>query len=167
MVTSISVPVVVVCGIKNLLRKDQWPQTFSEKNLNDLFVINTSGDSGLFCYTSQKYLKEGKISRLAMHNGWIYTEIANIFQELTPLKERIVSPRRIFLKIVRWGQGLGFQQALVGNVVNVPVVLTTMVSTLPRPTFDSHVITLVLKKKMYLTCNSERSNKIFSTGRTI
>ena len=101
-----------------------------------------------FCYTCQKHLKEGKIPKFAMHNGLTFPEIPDVLQKLTPLEERIVSPRHIFLKIVRRGQVLGFQHGLVGNVVNVPFDVNTMVSALPRYASATHVIPLVLKRKM-------------------
>lgn len=86
--------------------------------------------------------------RLALCNGLMFPNIPSVLSDLTPLEERLVSPRHVFLKIIRRGQGIGFQHGLVGNVVNVPVQVNTMVSALPRHIRDDNVITVELKRKL-------------------
>lgn len=53
----------------------------------------------------------------------MFNTIPTVLSELTPLEERMVSPRHVFLKIVRKGQGISYQYGLMGNVVNVPVLI--------------------------------------------
>ncbi|XP_046974744.1 uncharacterized protein LOC124541014 [Vanessa cardui] len=112
--------------------------------------LSTFSDNNnyMFCYTCHNNLKAGKIPRLAMSNGLLFPDIPDVLQKLTPLEERLVSPRHIFLKIVRKGQGLGYQHGLTGGVVNVPVDVNTMISALPRHPSDNHIITIELKRRM-------------------
>ncbi|XP_043472427.1 uncharacterized protein LOC122505072 [Leptopilina heterotoma] len=91
---------------------------------------------------------KGDIPRLALCNGLMFPNIPEVLSVLTPLEERLVSPRHIFLKIVRKGQGIGFQHGLTGTVINVPVDVDTMVNALPRNVSDHNVITIELKRKM-------------------
>lgn len=75
------------------MRKDQLPKTFTDQKLNDLFLINKSGDCGLFCYTSQNYLKKAKYHGLSCTISLTYPVIPDVLQQLTLFEERIVSPR--------------------------------------------------------------------------
>lgn len=51
------------------------------------------------------------------------------------------------MKIVRKGQGLGYQHGLSGNVINIPVKINNMVRALPRSINDDNIITVELKRK--------------------
>ncbi|CAG4973517.1 unnamed protein product [Parnassius apollo] len=85
--------------------------------------------------------------RLAIANGLKFPDIPDVLNELTSMEERLVSPPHVFLKIVRRGQGLGYQHGLSGNVINVPVKINNMVKALPRSINDDNVITVELKRK--------------------
>lgn len=83
-----------------------------------------------------------------MSNGLVFPDVPDIFKDLTALEERLLSPRHIFMKIIGKGQGLNFQHGILGNVVNVPIQIDTMVSALFRALNDMYVITVKLKRKM-------------------
>ncbi|CAG4958472.1 unnamed protein product [Parnassius apollo] len=85
--------------------------------------------------------------RLAIANGLKFPDIPDVLNELTSMEERLVSPRHVFLKIVRRGQGLEYQHGLSGNVINVPVKINNIVKALPRSINDDNVITVELKRK--------------------
>ncbi|CAG5042961.1 unnamed protein product [Parnassius apollo] len=85
--------------------------------------------------------------RLAIANGLKFPDNPDVLNELTSMEERLVSPHYVFLKIVRRGQGLGYQHGLSGNVINVPVKINNMVKALPRSINDDSVITVELKRK--------------------
>ncbi|CAD7078337.1 unnamed protein product [Hermetia illucens] len=133
---------------ESLIAKRKGNLTFSTEYIESIFSLHPDEASGLFCRTCIKSILVNEIPKLARVNGLIFPPIPQVLKELTPLEERLVSPRHIFLKIVRKGSGLGYQYALAGNVINVPVEVDTMVSVLPRSSSDHHVISVELKRKM-------------------
>ncbi|CAG5050266.1 unnamed protein product [Parnassius apollo] len=112
-----------------------------------VFNLNPCDESAEFCCTCAKYITQGRMPRLAIANGLKFPDIPDVLNELTSMEERLVSPRHVFLKIVRRGQGLGYQHGLSGNVINVPVKINNMVKALPRSINDDNVITVELKRK--------------------
>ncbi|XP_044174352.1 uncharacterized protein LOC122957982 [Acropora millepora] len=65
---------------------------------------------------------------------------------LTPLEERLVSPRIPFMQIRELPRG--GQLSIHGNVVNVPADVNSIVNTLPRPINESQTIPIKLKRKL-------------------
>ena len=63
---------------------------------------------------------------------------------LTPLEERLFSPRIPFMQIRELPRG--GQLSIHGNVVNVPADVNSTVSTLPRSIDESHTIPIKLKR---------------------
>jgi len=114
-----------------------------------VFFMNQNEDQGLFCSVCYTTIRNKKsVPKLACSNGLTFPNVPEVLAELTPLEERLVSPRHAFLKITRKGDGLGYQFGLSGNVVNVAVPVDKMVSALPRLRNDDHIITVELKRKM-------------------
>ena len=64
---------------------------------------------------------------------------------LTPLEERLISPRIPFMQIHELPRG--GQLSIHGNVVNVPADVNSIVNTLPRPINESQIIPIKLKRK--------------------
>ena len=62
---------------------------------------------------------------------------------LTPLEERLISPRIPFMQIHELPRG--GQLSIHGNVVNGPADVNSTVSTLPRPINESETIPIKLK----------------------
>lgn len=90
-------------GITIKFGKEFATNTFKLPNLaSEIF--------GEFCSTCAKYIAQGNAPRLAIVHGLVFPDIPEVLKQLTPMEERLVSPRHVFLKIVRRGQGLGFQQ---------------------------------------------------------
>ncbi|XP_047999641.1 uncharacterized protein LOC125236759 [Leguminivora glycinivorella] len=129
------------------ISKDIALNKYGQLFVDNVFHLNPTQNYGEFCSTCARYINKGTIPRLARANGLIFPCIPEVLKDLTPLEERLVSPRHVFLKIVRRGQGLGFQHGLQGNVVNVPVLVNNMVSALPRSVNDDNVITVELKRR--------------------
>lgn len=132
------------------LSKEGIANKFGEEFATNTFKLPNLGREifGEFCSTCAKYITQGNVPRLAIVNGLVFPDIPEVLKQLTPMEERLVSPRHVFLKIVRKGQGLGFQHGLVGNVINVPVQINNIVSALPRSTNDDNVITVELRRKL-------------------
>ena len=64
---------------------------------------------------------------------------------LTPLEEKLISPRIPFMQICELPRG--GQLSIHGNVVNVPADVNSIVNTLPQPINESQTIPIKLKKK--------------------
>lgn len=67
---------------------------------------------------------------------------------LTPLEEKLISPRIPFMQICELPRG--GQLSIHGNVVNVPADVNSIVNTLPQPINESQTIPIKLKKKIKL-----------------
>ena len=65
---------------------------------------------------------------------------------LTPLEERLISPRIPFMQICELPRG--GQLSIHGNVVNVPADVNSTVSTLPRSIDESQTIPIKLKRRL-------------------
>ncbi|CAD7091724.1 unnamed protein product [Hermetia illucens] len=132
----------------SLIAKRKGNLTFTAEYIGSIFSLHTEEDSGIFCRTCTKSILANEIPKLTRVKGLVFPPIPDVLRDLTPLEDRLVSTRHIFLKIVRKGSGLGYQHALAGNVINVPVEVDIMVSILPRASSDNHIITVELKRKM-------------------
>ena len=66
--------------------------------------------------------------------------------DLTPLEERLISPRIPFMQIRELPRG--GQLSIHGNVVNVPSDVNSTVHTLPRLVSESQTIPIKLKRKL-------------------
>ena len=62
---------------------------------------------------------------------------------LTPLEERLISPRIPFMQI-RELPLRGGQLSIQGNIVNVPSDVNSTVHSLPRPIYESQTIPIKL-----------------------
>ena len=88
---------------------------------------------------------------------------------LTPLEERLISPRIPFMQIRELPRG--GQLSIHGNVVNLPADVNSIVNTLPRPINESQTIPIKLKRKLsykhhYLFQNV-RPRKVFGAANTL
>ncbi|XP_049514317.1 uncharacterized protein LOC119432693 [Dermacentor silvarum] len=88
-------------------------------------------------------------------NGFNYPEYPTHLPPLDCISERLISPRLPFMQIRRLRNAVG-NFGVVGQVVNVPVDVNTMVTSLPRHLHDDHAINVhikrhVIHKSSYLT----------------
>jgi len=121
---------------------------YTDDYLSQIFHLHPEVDKGSFCSTFATNIRCFKIPRLVRANGLVFPELLDVLKYLTPLEERQVCARHIFIKIVKRESGLGYQHGLAGNVINVPVEVNTMVTSLPRSVSDKHLFTVELKRKM-------------------
>jgi len=97
------------------------------------------------CSTCHSNLSDGKLpvcSKADKMNFPVKPECLN----LTPLEERLISPRIAFMQIHELPRG--GQLSIHGNVVNVPADVNSVVNTLPRPVNESQTIPIKLKRKL-------------------
>ena len=66
--------------------------------------------------------------------------------DLTPLEERLISPRIPFMQIRELPRG--GQLSIHGNIVNVPSDVNSTVHCLPRPINESQTIPIKLKRRL-------------------
>ena len=83
------------------------------------------------CGTCYLNLKSGKLPSCAKANKMTFSEKPNVLKDLTPLEERLISPRIPFMQVRELSSG--DQLSIHGNVVNVPADVNSTVSVLPRP----------------------------------
>ena len=109
-------------------------------------LINCVKDESVnirFCITCARDIRQCKMPRLCLNNGYRFPECPPVVACLTPTEGVLVSPRIEFLKITE--ARVGKQYKLKGNVVNVPISVENSVDILPR-TFDN-TLTIQLKLK--------------------
>jgi hypothetical protein len=75
-----------------------------------------------------------------------FPEKPDALKNLTPLEERLISPRIPFMQVRELPSG--GQLSIHGNVVNVPSDVNSTVSILPRPINESETIPIKLKRRL-------------------
>ena len=95
------------------------------------------------CGTCHSNLKAGKLPSCAKANKMTFPEKPDVLNDLTPLEERLISPRIPFMQLRELPSG--GQLSIHGNVVNVPADVNSTVSVLPRPINESQTIPIKLK----------------------
>ena len=98
------------------------------------------------CGTCHSNLKVGKLPSCAKANKMTFPEKPEVLKDLTPLEERLISPRIPFMQVRELPSG--GQLSIHGNVVNVPADVNTTVSVLPRPINESQTIPIKLKRRL-------------------
>ena len=98
------------------------------------------------CGTCHSNLKVGKLPSCAKANKMTFPEKPEVLKNLTPLEERLISPRIPFMQVRELPSG--GQLSIHGNVVNVPADVNTTVSVLPRPINESQTIPIKLKRRL-------------------
>ena len=98
------------------------------------------------CGTCHSNLKAGKLPTCAKANKMTFPEKPDVLKDLTPLEERLISPRIPFMQVRELPSG--GQLSIHGNVVNVPADVNSTVSVLPRPVNESQTIPIKLKRRL-------------------
>jgi len=98
------------------------------------------------CSTCLRNIALGKKPKFAIINGLDFPDLPPCLKGLTPLEERLISPRLPFMVIK--SLGVGRQSAIKGAVVNVPIPVSNIVTSLPRAFNEAEVIQLHLKRRM-------------------
>ena len=98
------------------------------------------------CGTCHSNLKAGKLPTCAKANKMTFPEKPDVLKDLTPLEERLISPRIPFMQVRKLPSG--GQLSIHGNVVNVPADVNSTVSVLPRSINESQTIPTKLKRRL-------------------
>lgn len=77
------------------------------------------------------HVKKEQVPRLATVNGFKFVQIPEHLPDLDIITERLISPRLPFMRMVHLRYCPGSCK-IVGQVINVPVDVEEMVSSLPR-----------------------------------
>ena len=98
------------------------------------------------CGTCHSNLKVGKLPTCAKANKMTFPEKPDVVKDLTPLEERLISPRIPFMQVRELPSG--GQLSIHGSVVNVPANVNSTVNVLPRPINESQTIPIKLKRRL-------------------
>ena len=119
-------------------------QSCSREILNSCLTgLKSIDDTEWICGTCHSNLKAGKLPTCAKANKMTFPEKPDVLKDLTPLEERLISPRIPFMQVRELPSG--GQLSIHGNVVNVPADVNSTVSVLPRPINESQTIPIKLK----------------------
>ena len=83
-----------------------------------------------FCATCKNAIVKKNVPKICLANGLDFPEIPDCLKDLTPIEERLIMPRLSFITI----RPLGFQgqNSLKGAVVNIPISINNIVTSLPK-----------------------------------
>ena len=122
-------------------------QSCSKEILNlCLTGLKSIDNSEWICGTCHSNLKAGKLPSCAKANKMNFPEKPDVLKDLTPLEERLISPRIPFMQLRELPSG--GQLSIHGNVVNVPADVNSTVNVLPRPINESQTIPIKLKRRL-------------------
>lgn len=116
-------------------------------NFLKMLKYNVDEDNFRICNTCYKALRKEKVPTVATVNGYTYPEVPPHLPDLCPVSERLIAPRLPFMQIRQLTYFSGSKR-LVGQVINVPVDVNTMVTHLPRKLEDDYVFNLSLKRNL-------------------
>ena len=102
-------------------------------------------DTEWICITCNSNLKKGKVPSCSKANKMGFPDKPDLLN-LTPLEERLISPRIPFMQIRELPRG--GQLSIHGNIVNVPSDVNSTVHCLPRSLSESQTIPIKLKRRL-------------------
>ena len=108
--------------------------------------LESIDDTEWICGTCHSNLKVGKLPTCAKANKMTFPKKLDVLKYLTPLEERLISPRIPFMQVRELPSG--GQLSIHGNVVNVPADVNSTVNVLPRPINESQTIPIKLKRRL-------------------
>ncbi|XP_028968774.1 uncharacterized protein LOC114828514 [Galendromus occidentalis] len=98
------------------------------------------------CSSCNKTCRTEKIPPMSRSNGYMYPPKPSGLPKLDPISERLVSPRIPYMQIRRLRRHGCY--GIIGQVINVPVDVKTMVQNVPRDLDDDHAFNVNLKKSL-------------------
>ena len=107
--------------------------------------VKSVNNTEWICNTCHLNIKQGKLPQCSKANGMGFPDKPSVL-DLTPLEERLISPRIPFMQIRELPRG--GQLSIHGNVVNVPSDVNSTVHTLPRLISDSQTVPIKLKRRL-------------------
>ncbi|GFX71296.1 uncharacterized protein TNCV_2453081 [Trichonephila clavipes] len=111
----------------------------------NILLVITLKDSKA-CYDCRQSLSRKSIPNLSKYNGFVYPEIPAHLPTLDLVSERIISSRISFTRIRRLRHVHG-QFGILGQIINVPVSINTMVNRLPRNVDDDYCVNVHIKRR--------------------
>ena len=158
-------------GYRSSVKKceaNKYPKC-SETLLKACITSYTSIDNRKWiCSTCHSNLSNGKLPVCSKANKMEFPVKPQCLN-LTPLEERLISPRIPFMQIRELPRG--GQLSIHGNVVNVPADVNFTVSTLPRSINESQTIPFKLKRRLsynyyyYYQFQSVRPRKVLEAAK--
>ena len=130
---------VVKCDLKKYVA---WSQDIVKLCVTGLKIVE---DTEWICSTCDANLKKGKLPSCSKANKMMFPKKPEVLN-LTPLEERLISPRIPFMQIRELPRG--GQLSIHGNIVNVPSDINSTVQCLPRPITESQTIPIKLKRRL-------------------
>ena len=118
-------------------------QTMRFKKQVNFIPADNPAETKTVCKRCLRYLKQGKMSPIAVANGLDCGELPDHLV-LNPTEARLISQRYIFCKIV--SLPAGGQKGIVGRVINVPIDPSDNCLQLPRNLDESGLIPVTLKR---------------------
>ena len=107
--------------------------------------LKSVDDTEQICCTCDSNLKKGKLPICSKANKMSFPNKPELLN-LTPLEERLISPRIPFMQIRELPRG--GQLSIHGNIVNVPSDVNSTVHSLPRRIDKSQTIPINLKRRL-------------------
>lgn len=107
--------------------------------------VKSANNTEWICNTCHLNINQGKLPTCSKANGMGFPDKPATL-DLTPLEERLVSPRIPFMQIRELPRG--GQLSIHGNVVNVPSDVNSTVHALPRLISESQTIPIKLKRRL-------------------
>lgn len=109
-------------------------------------VFGSSSDSFMLCSNCKQTLDRGRMPQNSISNGFKYPDKPPGLPALDPISTRLISPRIPFMAIrrLRWDGAFG----IVGQVINIPVDVDSMVRNLPRQLDDDYAFNVSIKRKL-------------------
>jgi hypothetical protein len=104
-------------------------------------------DNFQLCNNCWSFVRKGKLPALSKTNGFQYPPNPTHLPQLEPITERLLSPRLRFMQIRRL-RCHGSAKKIVGQVINVPCDVDTMVRQLPRQLDDDYTINVDIKRSL-------------------
>lgn len=129
-----------------MVQKDLTSKSNQHKNILNIILPPIPIEKVRLCATCSTSLNNEKNPMMSMYNGFKYPQIPVHLPSLDILSERLISPRIPFMQIRRLRHVNG-QYGILGQVINVPVCVDTMVKSLPRNVDDDYCINVHIKRK--------------------
>ena len=134
--------VSVICQRVKANKHPKCSETLLKAYINTITSID---DTKWIFYTCHLNLCNGKLPECSKANKMGFPVKPQCLN-LTPLEERLFSPRIPFMQIRELPRG--GQLSILGNVVNVPADVVSNVSTLPRSIDKLQTIPVKLKRRL-------------------
>ena len=159
--------------IKTISKEKLKQKGCSEEFLSEVVLSSVlDQDEYQFCTTCYKNLAmtPPKYPKYNINKSELaFPKIPDIVKNLTPLEERLVAPRIPFMKI--FALGCDRQYGIKGGVVNVPVDVPVMFTSIPIRPEQTGTIHLKLKRQMALQSHYQyeriRPSAVFEAGQLL